>query len=136
MRPLILFVAAGKGTRARMAAAFLEHLAGDRYAPLVAGADALEETPAEVGEAMTEAGIDLTRAAGASLTPRLARSAQRIIFLGPPDEHPPPLPVAFERWGIPSPDGRGPDEVRIIRDTVRRLVERLVARLDTEALVR
>jgi hypothetical protein len=27
-------------------------------------------------------------------------------------------------------------EVRVIRDTIRRLVERLVARLDTEAAVR
>lgn len=121
-----------------MAAGFLDLLAGERYASLAAGASVAvgAETPLEVVEVMSEVGIDLSRVAGSSLTPRLARSANRVIFLGPPDEHPPPLDVPVERWGIPSPEERPVEEMRIIRDTIRRLVERLIARLDTEALVR
>jgi hypothetical protein len=41
-----------------------------------------------------------------------------------------------ETWGIPDPAGRPLPEARVIRDTIRRLVTRLVARLDAEAAVR
>lgn len=84
---------------------------------------------------LTEEGIDLSRAAGATLTRRLALSALRVVFVGPLDEQAPPLPVPFERWGVPAPEGRHPDEVKVIVATLRRLVQRLIARLDTEALV-
>ncbi len=47
----------------------------------------------------------------------------------------PALSVPLEDWGLPDPKGRPVEEVRVIRDTTQRLVERLVARLDTEAAV-
>jgi protein-tyrosine-phosphatase len=70
------------------------------------------------------------------MTADLADIVDRIVTLGftlNPDVAP---DVPREEWGIPDPAGRPMQEVRIIRDTIRRLVERLVARLDTEAAVR
>lgn len=137
VRPLVLFVGAGSDGRARIAAALLDHLAGERYSALAAGPGtaAGAELPAAVAEILAADGVDLNRAAGATLTPRLAASAQRVIFIGPPEEHPPALTLAFERWGVPAPDGRDAAEAKIICDTLARLVQRLIARLDTEALV-
>jgi hypothetical protein len=44
--------------------------------------------------------------------------------------------VPLEDWGIADPKGRPVEEVRVIRDIVRRLVVRLLARLDAEAAIR
>ena len=137
MRPLVLFVGARADARARIAASILTDLAGERYSAVATGEgdDDSGELAPEVVEAIAAEDVDVTRAARATLTRRLARSADRVVFVGPPGEDPPPLPVSFERWGVPAPEGRHPDEVKVIVDTLRRLVQRLVARLDTEALV-
>jgi protein-tyrosine-phosphatase len=86
---------------------------------------------------MAEDGIELDGTPPTQLTPALARSADRIVGLGGAVEDWCPEVVApAETWGIPDPAGRPLPEARVIRDTTRRLVERLVARLDAEAAVR
>ncbi|MGH9001074.1 MAG: hypothetical protein ACRDY7_16975 [Acidimicrobiia bacterium] len=113
MKPRVLFVGATADARSVMAAAFLDHLAGDRY----------------TGVAVTRA--DLTAAA--------ARSARRVVVIGGSGETQPAVPglrAPHEKWGIPVAEGRPAAEARVIRDTTRRLVERLIARLDTESIVR
>lgn len=136
-RPRILFVCARDAGLARMSAAYLDHLAGDRYEALSAGPDPAEHPHREVVAAMAEEGIEIADAPGTLLTAALAGSAERIIGMGGGvDPAWPALTVPLEDWGVPGPEGRPMPEVRVIRDTLRRLVERLVARLDTEAAVR
>lgn len=119
-----------------MAAAFLDDIAGDRYEALSAGTEPAERPHAEVVATMAETGVDLPEGPGTMLTEALADSAERIIGMGcAVAEACPALRVPLEDWGLPDPRGRPVEEVRIIRDTTRRLVERLVARLDTEAVV-
>lgn len=119
-----------------MAAAFLDHLAGDRYEAVSAGTEPAERAHPEVVAAMAEAGIEVADGPGTLLTAALANSAERIIGMGcAVAEACPALSVPLEDWGLPDPKGRPVEEVRIIRDTTQRLVERLVARLDTEAAV-
>jgi arsenate reductase (thioredoxin) len=120
-----------------MAAAFLDHMAGDRYEALSAGTDPAAEAHPEVVAAMAKAGIEVPDGPGTLLTAALAGSAERIIGMGcSVAEACPALSVPLEDWGLPDPEGRSVEEVLVIRDTTRRLVERLVARLDTEAAVR
>jgi arsenate reductase (thioredoxin) len=120
-----------------MAAAFLNALAGDRYEALSAGPEPVGALYPEAAEAMAEAGIELDATPPTPLTAALIRSADRTIGLGGAVEDWCPEPVTpAETWGIPDPAGRPLPEVRVIRDTTRRLVERLVARLDAEAAVR
>ncbi len=119
-----------------MAAAFLDHLAGDRYEALSAGPDPAEHPHPEVVDAMAELDVVVADGSGTLLTEELAGSATLIIAMGcAVKDGCPALTVAVEDWGLPDPGGKRMDEVRIIRDTARRLVERLIARLDTDAVV-
>ena len=70
------------------------------------------------------------------MTPDLAGIVDRIVTLGFTLNPDVARDVLREEWGIPGLAGRPAPEVRVIRDTIRRLVEKLVARLDTEATVR
>ena len=137
-RPRILFVCAHDAGLSRMSAAYLDHLAGDRYEALSAGRDPAEHPHPEAVAAMAEEGIEIADGPGTLLTAELAGSAERIIGMGGDLDSQACLPSTApqEAWGIPGPEGRPMPEVRVIRDTIRRLVERLVARLDTEAVVR
>ncbi|HZA85145.1 MAG TPA: low molecular weight phosphatase family protein [Actinomycetes bacterium] len=136
MRRRILFVCVHNAGRSRMAAAFLNDIAGDRYEGLSAGTEPAERAQPEVVATMAEAGVELPGGPGTLLTETLADSAERVIGMGcAVAEACPALRVPLEDWGLPDPKGRPVEEVRVIRDTTRRLVERLVARLDTEAAV-
>lgn len=136
-RPRVLFVCADNAGPSRMAAAYLDRLAGERYEAVSAGVEPAPQPHPETVAAMAEDGIDLREAAGVAVTAELAASADRVVGLGGAlDGACGDIDVPQEEWGIPDPAGRPMPEVRVIRDTVRRLVERLIARLDTESLVR
>jgi arsenate reductase len=135
-RPRVLFVCEQDAGASRMCAAYLEQMAGDRYEPLAAALEPSGRLGREAASALSEDGLPLLDGPGRKMTADLADIVDRIVTLGftlNPDVAP---DVPREEWGIPDPAGRPMQEVRIIRDTIRRLVERLVARLDTEAAVR
>ena len=119
-----------------MCAAYLRQMAGDRYEALSAGLVPSAGFRLEAAAALSEDSVPVVDGPGPELTPEMAAAVDHIVTLGftlSPDVA---RDVPREEWGIPSPAGRPVVEVRVIRDTIRRLVERLVARLDTEAAVR
>jgi protein-tyrosine-phosphatase len=119
-----------------MCAAYLQQMAGDRYEALTAALEPAEGLHPEAASALSEDGLTVTDGPGRKMTSDLADIVDRIVTLGFTLNPEVARDVAREEWGIPSPAGRQIEEVRIIRDTIRRLVEKLVARLDTEATVR
>jgi arsenate reductase len=120
-----------------MAAAFLDDLAGDRYEGVSAGTEPAERPHPEVVQVMAEAGIEIPIGPGTLLTQELVDSAHRVIGMGcAVAEACPALRVPLEDWGVADPKGRPLEEVRVIRDIVRRLVVRLLARLDAETAIR
>jgi protein-tyrosine-phosphatase len=119
-----------------MCAAYLNHQAGDRYEALAAGLEPAGGIRLEAAATLSEDGIPVTDGPGQEMTPELASSVDWIVTLGFTLNPEVARDVPREEWGIPSPAGRPMVEVRVIRDTIRRLIERLVARLDTEAAVR
>jgi arsenate reductase (thioredoxin) len=135
-RPRVLFVCEHDAGAARMCAAYLQQMAGDRYEPLAAALEPADGLPPEAAHALSEAGLTVTDDPGRRMTPDLADIVDRIVTLGFTLNPDVAREVPREEWGIPSPAGRQLQEVRIIRDTIRRLVEKLVARLDAEATVR
>ena len=135
-RPRVLFVCEHDAGASRMCAAYLEHLAGDRYESLAAALGPAEGVRPEAATALSEDGLTVTNDPGRKMTPDLADIVDRIVTLGFTLNPEVARDVPREEWGIPSPAGREIQEVRIIRDTARRLVEKLVARLDAEAAVR
>jgi protein-tyrosine-phosphatase len=135
-RPRVLFVCEHDAGASRLCAAYLEHLAGDRYEPLAAALEPAAAVRPEAAAALAEDGVAAVDGPGLKMTADLAGIVDRIITLGFTLNPDVARDVTREEWGIPSPAGRPLVEVRVIRDTARRLVEKLVARLDTEAAVR
>ena len=135
-RPRILFVCEHDTGSARLCAAYLDHFAGDRYEALAASLEPAGALRSEAAAALIEDGVPVVDGPGRRMTPDLADIVDRIVTLGFTLNPEVGQAVAREEWGIPSPAGRPAQEVRIIRDLVRRLIEKLVARLDAEAAVR
>jgi arsenate reductase (thioredoxin) len=135
-RPRVLFVCEHDAGASRMCAAYVEQIAGERYEPLAAALEPAAGLAREAATALSEDGLPAADGPGRLMTPDLADIVDRIVTLGFTLNPDVARDVPREEWGIPDPAGRPMQEVRIIRDTIRRLVERLVARLDTEAVVR
>jgi arsenate reductase len=135
-RPRVLFVCEDDGGAARICAAYLNHMAGDRYESLAASLEPAEGLSSEAFVALSEDGVFAVDGPGLEMTADLADIVDRIVTLGFTLNPDVARDIHREEWGIPAPGGRPLAEVRIIRDTARRLVEKLVARLDTEAVVR
>ncbi|MDQ1489047.1 MAG: hypothetical protein QOJ23_1561 [Actinomycetota bacterium] len=119
-----------------MCAAYLRQMASDRYEALSAGLEPAAGFRLEAAASLSEDGVPVVDGPGDELTPELAGAVDHIVTLGFTLNPEVARDVGREEWGIPSPVGRPMQEVRVIRDTIRRLMERLVARLDTEAVVR
>ena len=135
-RPRVLFVCEHDTGAARICAAYLEHLAGDRYESLAAALEPADGLRAETETALSEDGVSAIAGPTLAMTPDLADIVDRIVTLGFTLNPEVARDVPREEWGLPGLVGRPLPEVRVIRDIIRRLVERLVARLDTEATVR
>jgi len=135
-RPRVLFVCEHDAGASRMCAAYLDQLAGDRYEALAASLEPAAGLRPEAARVLSEDGLAVTDGPGRQMTPDLAGIVDRIVTLGFTLNPEVAREVPREEWGIPSPAGRQMQEVRVIRDTVGRLIEKLVARLDTEAVVR
>ena len=121
----VLFVCEHDAGASRMCAAYLQQAAGDRYESLAAALEPAAGLRPEAAVSLSEDGLPVVDGPGLRMSGDLAGIVDRIVTLGftlNPD-------VARE---VPRPI----QDVRVIRDTIRRLVERLAARLDTEAAVR
>jgi arsenate reductase len=129
-RPTVLFVCVHNAGRSQMAAAYLQHLAGDRVDVLSAGsAPASSVNPVAV-EAMAEEGIDLTAASPKVLTDDAVRASDVVVTMGCGDACPFYPGKRYEDWKLDDPAGQGLEAVRPIRDEIRRRVEELVASLE------
>jgi len=78
--------------------------------------------------AMTEVGVDLSRAPTSRLTPELAQKAQMLITMGCGDQCPVVPGVKRDDWPLADPKGQPLARVREIRDEIRERVESLLER--------
>lgn len=129
----IIFACVHNAGRSQMAAAFFNQLADPLKARAVsAGTEPGERVHPEVQEVMQEAGIDLRRAKPQKLTEELARSAQLLVTMGCGDKCPYVPGLRREDWPLRDPKGLPIEEVRLVRDEVKRRVEKL---LENERLI-
>lgn len=130
-RPEVLFVCVHNAGRSQMAAAFLQHHAGERIVVRSAGtAPAADVNPAVV-EAMAELGIDL-RAMGAHpkrLEDAAVEASDVVITMGCGDECPFYPGTRYLDWQLDDPAGQGVEAVRPIRDEIDRRVRELIDEL-------
>src|SRR5688500_17085573 len=132
-KPIVLFVCVHNAGRSRMAEAFFNHLAGDRYEGRSAGTEPASRPHPEVVAAMREEGIELDPGPGTMLTQEMTDQAERVIGMGcAVEEACPALRVPLEDWELEDPKGKGSEGVAQIRDQIEIKVRNLVAQLDRE----
>lgn len=132
-RPLVLFVCVHNAGRSRMAEAFFNQLAGDRYKGVSAGTEPAQHPHREVMEAMAEVHLPIEDRPGTLLTQEMTEDALLVVGMGcNVQEACPALSVPLEDWALDDPKGKSPEEVAEIRDMVEMRVRNLVARLDRE----
>ena len=129
-RPSVLFVCVHNAGRSQMAAAYLQHLAGDRIEVRSAGsAPAASVNPAAVA-AMLEEGIDMSAETPKILTDEAVEASDVVITMGCGDTCRFYPGKRYEDWVLDDPAGQGIDAVRPIRDEIRRRVEALITEMD------
>jgi arsenate reductase len=128
-RPTVLFVCIHNAGRSQMAAGYLRHLAADRVEVLSAGSEPGDRVNPTAVEAMAEEGIDITGAQPRILDPDDVRASDVVVTMGCGDACPFFPGTRYEDWQLHDPAGRPIEEVRPIRDEIRRRVEALVSEL-------
>lgn len=112
-----------------MAAGFLAHLADDRVEVLSAGSLPADRVNPVAVAAMAEVGIDIAGRRPRVLDPEEVRAADVVVTMGCGDACPVFPGKRYLDWDLDDPAGRTLDEVRPIRDEIRRRVEALLADL-------
>ena len=112
-----------------MAAGYLSHLAGDRVDVLSAGSEPKDEINPVAVAAMAEEGIDIANNVPKILTTEAVKDSDVVITMGCGDTCPIFPGKRYEDWELDDPAGQGIDEVRPIRDDIKRRVEALLAEL-------
>jgi protein-tyrosine-phosphatase len=123
----VIFACVHNAGRSQMAAAFFNQLADPQKAQAVsAGTEPGERVHPEVQTVMQEVGIDLSHAKPKKLTEDLAREAQLLITMGCGDKCPYVPGLRRDDWPLRDPKGLPIEEVRAIRDEVKRRVRLLI----------
>jgi arsenate reductase len=130
-KPTVLFVCVHNAGRSQMAAGYLQHLAGDRIEVLSAGSEPADRVNPVAVEAMREEGIDITGEQPQVLTTEAVQLSDVVVTMGCGDACPFFPGTRYEDWELDDPAGRPIEEVRPIRDDIRRRVEALIAELVT-----
>ncbi|GAA3663543.1 arsenate reductase ArsC [Microbacterium marinilacus] len=134
--PTVLFVCVHNAGRSQMAAGYLRALAGERIRVLSAGSQPRDELNPVAVRAMAEEGIDISRQVPATLTPEAVRESDVVVTMGCGDACPVFPGRRYEDWELDDPAGRDLEDVRAIRDEIRRRVQALIAQLTHEQTLR
>jgi protein-tyrosine-phosphatase len=125
----VIFACVHNAGRSQMAAAFFNQLADPSKAQAVsAGTEPGERVHPEVQAVMREVGIDLSNSKPQKLTDEMAKDAQLLIAMGCGDKCPYVPGLRRDDWPLPDPKGLPIEQVRTIRDEIRRQVRDLLRR--------
>ena len=128
-KPSVLFVCVHNAGRSQMAAAYLAHLSGGAVEVRSAGSAPADQVNPSAVAAMAEEGIDITAESPKILTTETVKESDVVITMGCGDTCPIFPGKRYEDWDLTDPAGRPIDEVRPIRDEIKRRVEGLLAEL-------
>jgi arsenate reductase (thioredoxin) len=131
-QPTVLFLCVHNAGRSQMAAGWLQHLAGGRVQVLSAGSTPTEKVNPAAIEAMAEVGIDITDAYPKPWTEETLEATDVVITMGCGDACPVLPGKRYLDWELDDPAGKDLDDVRPIRDEIRRRIEGLMAEFDLE----
>ncbi|WP_030669735.1 arsenate reductase ArsC [Streptomyces sp. NRRL B-1347] len=131
-KPSVLFVCVHNAGRSQMAAAWLNHLAGDRIEVRSAGSAPADQVNPAAVEAMREVGIDISAETPKILTVDAVKESDVCITMGCGDTCPVFPGKRYLDWTLEDPAGQGVAAVRAIRDEIKVLVEGLIEEIAPE----
>ena len=123
----VVFACVANAGRSQMAAAFFNALANPTRARAIsAGTKPATAIHPEVATAMRELGIDLSNAKPQYLSTDISKDAHIVITMGCGDDCPLIPGVERDEWPVNDPQGQSVEDVRRIRDEIRKRVGELV----------
>ena len=125
--PEVLFVCVHNAGRSQMAAALLEHKAGDRVRVRSAGSEPADRLNPAVVEAMGEIGIDIAAERPKKLEDGMVRESDVVITMGCGDACPIYPGKRYEDWELEDPSGKDLETVRRIRNEISDRVDGLLS---------
>jgi protein-tyrosine-phosphatase len=133
-RPEVLFVCVHNAGRSQMAAALLDHHAGDRVLVRSAGSAPADRINPAVVDVIRELGLDLSKEFPKPLTTEAVQASDVVVTMGCGDACPIFPGKRYLDWDLEDPADKDVDTVRRIRDEIDHRVRRLLAELlpDTE----
>lgn len=133
-KPVVLFVCIHNAGRSQMAAGYMRELSGGSVDVRSGGSEPGDSINPVAVAAMAEEGIDISQAVPQLMTTEQVRESDAVITMGCGDVCPIFPGKRYEDWELEDPKGKSIDEVRAIRDDIKRRVERLLAELRVSAL--
>lgn len=125
-QPAVLFLCVHNAGRSQMALGWFEHLAAGRAIAWSGGSEPADEINPVAVEAMTEIGIDISRAFPKPWTDEILRAADVVITMGCGDTCPYYPGKRYEDWDLDDPSGQDLDAIRPIRDEIGSRVRALL----------
>jgi arsenate reductase len=116
--PEVLFVCVQNAGRGQMAAALLDHYGEGRVHVRSAGSAPADQLNPNVVAAMTELGIDLSKAFPKPMTDEVLKAADAVITMGCGDACPIYPGKRYEDWEVDDPAEADLAGVRRIRDDI------------------
>ncbi|PPG69240.1 heat-shock protein HtpX [Rathayibacter rathayi] len=127
--PTVLFVCIHNAGRSQMATGYLRALSGGAVEVRSGGSEPGESINPVAIRAMAEEGIDISQAVPQLMTTEQVRASDVVITMGCGDVCPVFPGKRYEDWDLADPRGKDLDEVRPIRDDIKRRVQTLVLEL-------
>lgn len=128
-KPVVLFLCTHNAGRSLAARVLLDHYAQGRIDVRSAGSEPAAELNPSVVAILHDRGLDTTGERAKILTTEDGLAADVIVTMGCGDACPVYPGKRYVDWELPDPAGRPLEEVRPIRDEIRRRVDELVADL-------
>ena len=129
MNKTALFVCVHNSGRSQMAEAFFNQRAKGKALALSAGTQPGDKVNPIVVKAMREVGIDISGNKPKILTMEMVEKADRMITMGCGADAGGLCPASFietEDWALEDPKGKSLEQVRTIRDEIKKRVLRLI----------
>jgi arsenate reductase len=127
--PTVLFVCIHNAGRSQMAAGYMSALSDGAVIVRSGGSEPGPEINPVAIQAMAEEGIDISQEVPQLMTTEAVRDSDVVITMGCGDVCPIFPGKRYEDWELVDPSGKGIDEVRVIRDSIKTRVSALLAEL-------
>ena len=127
--PEVLFVCTHNAGRSQMAAALLDQQAAGQVRVTSAGSQPASELNPAVVQAMAEIGLDISAQFPRPLTTGSVQAADIVVTMGCGDACPVFPGKRYLDWDLPDPAGLALEDIRPIRDDIRRRVLALLGEL-------